>query len=129
MVNVDRSVIINRPLDDVWAVINDPSQMPKWRKALKSVEILTDAPYGVGSRGRDTERMMGRNQVSVWEVTEHEEKKRVSMRGIEGSVDFQASMALEEAEGGTKYSIHLSLGFKGIMALFSPLMAPMIRAR
>ena len=129
MPNFDLSVIINRPLDDVWAVISDPTQMPKWRKVLKKVEMLTDEPYGLGSRGRDTERMMGRDQVTTWEVTEYEEKKRISLRAIEGPFPFEGSMTVAEAEGGTSFSFNAKFGFKGIFVLLGPFMRPWIKGQ
>ena len=42
-------VVIDAPIERVWAVLADIEGQPRWMHDMKSVRMLTDGPVGVGS--------------------------------------------------------------------------------
>ena len=71
MANADVGVTIGRPVEDVFAVLTDPTLSPKWAANAISGELLTDGPPRIGSRRRAVVKgMFGGTMESVMEVTE-----------------------------------------------------------
>lgn len=51
---VEASVVIDRPLDDVWAVFDDPDQQVSWNSDLLEYEPVSGKPGSTGSVSRLT---------------------------------------------------------------------------
>nr|WP_294692750.1 SRPBCC family protein [uncultured Friedmanniella sp.] len=51
---------IGAPIEKVWAVATDVERWPELIGGIEKVELLTDAPFGEGTRWRETRRMFGR---------------------------------------------------------------------
>ncbi|MCA1572537.1 MAG: SRPBCC family protein [Chloroflexi bacterium] len=53
------SVTIDRPVEEVFAVLTDPTRSPEWSKHSVRGEMLTDGPARVGSRRRTVVKGFG----------------------------------------------------------------------
>ena len=92
MANADVSVTIARPVEDVFAVLTDPTLAPRWAANAIKGELLTPGPPGVGSRRRAVVKgLFGGTMESVMEVTEIEPNRMLALRLI--------SASWEEADG------------------------------
>lgn len=49
---VHDSIIIDAPIDVVWAVYSSVTEWPTWTTSVKSVTLLDDQPQRVGARVR-----------------------------------------------------------------------------
>ena len=80
------SVTIARPVEDVFAVLTDPTLSPKWSANAIKGELITPGPPGVGSRRRTVVKgLFGGTMESVMEVTELEPNRSVALRLISAS--------------------------------------------
>jgi uncharacterized protein YndB with AHSA1/START domain len=80
------SVVIARPVEDVFRVLTDPTLAPRWAANAISGELLTDGPVGIGSRRRAVVKgALGRTMESVMEVTEFERDQALGLRLISAS--------------------------------------------
>jgi uncharacterized protein YndB with AHSA1/START domain len=52
MASADCHVTIRRPVEDVFAVLTDPTETPNWSANAIQGELITHGPHGVGSRRR-----------------------------------------------------------------------------
>jgi uncharacterized membrane protein len=68
-VNLETTVEIDAPQEDVWRVISDIEHWPEWTKSTTEASWLDGKEMGVGSRARIKQPRM---PVLVWEVTELE---------------------------------------------------------
>jgi len=48
-----RTVTLKRPIDDVWATINDVKSFPTWRNSVAAVEVLGEQPLRWREMGKD----------------------------------------------------------------------------
>ena len=48
-----RTVMLNRPITDVWATINDVKSFPTWRTSVARVEVLGEQPLRWQEMGKD----------------------------------------------------------------------------
>lgn len=84
MATIERSVDVERPADEVWAVLEDVRQIPVYSPSTVAV---TDAPEritGAGQRFRQAIVVLGRRFESEWVVTELLPGRRVAMEGTIG---------------------------------------------
>lgn len=86
MAQATMSVVIARPVADVFRVLTDPTLAPRWAANAIKGELLTDGPVGVGSRRRAVVKgILGRPIESVMEVTEFERDQALGLRLISAS--------------------------------------------
>lgn len=83
----DCSVTIHRPIEEVFAVLTDPTRSPEWSKHSIRGELLTEGPPRVGSRRRTVVKGFGGigTMESVFEVTEVEPMRAVALRQVSAS--------------------------------------------
>jgi uncharacterized protein YndB with AHSA1/START domain len=60
MFKLERSVIIRRPLEEVFAYVGDQMKAPEWQSGLTEVRRTTEGPVGVGTKHSLVRKMMGR---------------------------------------------------------------------
>ena len=86
MAQTDVGITIDRPVEDVFAVLTDPTLSPKWAANAIRGELLTDGPPGIGTQRRMVVKgMFGRTMESVMEVTELEPNRAVALKLISAS--------------------------------------------
>ena len=83
----DCSVTIRRPIEEVFAVLTDPTRSPEWSKHSIRGELLTEGPPRVGSRRRTVVKGFGGigTMESVFEVTEVDPLRAVALRQVSAS--------------------------------------------
>ena len=72
MVNVEASVMIDRPVEEVWKFINDLSKVQTWDTGVLEVKQTSTGPPGVGSTCDFRARMMMRNMTISMRITEYD---------------------------------------------------------
>ena len=132
MANADVSVTIARPVEDVFAVLTDPTLAPRWAANAIKGELLTPGPPGVGSRRRAVVKgLFGGTMESVMEVTELEPNRMLALRLISASWggSGRTKYTLTPVAGGTRVDWRWEMEPGGVMKPFSrPLMAIFQRA-
>jgi len=109
MINIEKSVHINKPVAEVFAFVTAFSNDAKWQSDLVRSEQTSPGPLGVGSTGLYVQKFMGQELKSQVEVTEFESPKRMGAKTTSGPVQYEYLMAFEDMGGGT----HLTMTFKG----------------
>ena len=86
MAKANVTVAIARPVEDVFAVLTDPTLTPRWAANAIKGELLTEGPVRVGSRRRAVVKgLLGRTMESVMEVTDLEPNRTLALRLISAS--------------------------------------------
>jgi uncharacterized protein YndB with AHSA1/START domain len=98
-VRFEVEIDIDRPPEAVFALLTDISRLPEWQESAISAEA--EGSVAVGSRIRETRRLMGREFRVVHEVTAHDPPHRFDIRSIEGPIPLSVSHTLEPSGGGT----------------------------
>ena len=60
MATLELSIVINRPVDEVFAFVSNPENYPKWVASSSEVKITSAEPIGVGTTYRSVITVMGR---------------------------------------------------------------------
>ena len=77
--SMDMVVVIDAPIEAVWAVVSDIPRQPEWMHEMKEVRIETPGPTRAGTRGNATVRIFGISVSDPVEVTEFEPPHRFAI--------------------------------------------------
>lgn len=103
MVEVEKSVVIGRPIDEVFAYVTDFRHSPEWQEGMLQVRKITDGPLGVGTRFQVVRKLMGRQVEGIVEFVVYKPNSEARWTLLAGSMPpGQASYHLESTPEGTR---------------------------
>ena len=100
MIEVEHTVEIGRPVEEVFAYLTDVSRLPEWQASAASAEL--EGELRDGALVREVRTFMGRRAASTLEVTEYEPPRRFSLRVVEGPIRYSVEHGLEALDGRTR---------------------------
>ena len=110
---VQTSIVIDRPIEQVWAYLDDHSHELEWRStSLKRLDQAGKGPTGVGTRFEGVMAMGPRDYPYVNELTVYEPPRRVSWKAISSAgwvVGSSGSYILERDGDGTRLTHEIDM--------------------
>lgn len=126
MIKINASVVIHRPVEDVFAYANDISHWAEWNPGLTEVSA-PEGPIQAGARIREVFRFLGRRIESSFEVVDYEPNRRVTYRTVAGPIPMAGTQTYEPVDGGTKLTISGEGEAGGFFKLAERVVAQMTR--
>lgn len=128
MAKIEASIVVDRPVEEVWRFVIDFPNAPKVDPGLIECKVTSEGPLGVGTTLQSRRTTRGANLI-VWHVTEYEPGRKLtaevtSPNMMKGS---RNTTTLENAEGKTKLSVAWDLKLNGFYSLLRPFIAPSMR--
>lgn len=127
MPKIEVTETIDRPVEEVWAYISDPSAMPEWAASTQEVELLSDGELTKDARVRAVGRFLGRSIEFAFEVTQYQPPVRLGWRGVEGPFDNKVEYDLESVGGSTRITMRAEAE-AGLGGVFGKLLDPVVTA-
>ncbi len=125
MATGEASIRIERPPEEVFAIVGDAAKNPLWRKNVVRTEWLDDGPMRVGRRGRQTARLIGREWTVEAEVVEWDPPRAATWKTVQGPVTVRSWVRVEPDGVGSLVTGGADGGFTGpIGGLMTRLAAP-----
>ena len=116
MLNVTSSVVINKPVAEVFAFVTDAENDTKWEGGLE--RVIPEGPQNVvGAKYTEVRRFMGQEMKSTLEVTAYEKDVKWGAKVLKGSVPYEATVTFEPQGGGTVMTTHVEGEPKGFFKL------------
>ena len=125
MLSLEKSVIINRPVEEVFEFVMNPENESLWNPGTQKAEQTSDGPMGVGTTIHFVARFLGRTVDSEFEVIEYEANRKRVNKSISGPYPYEVTNLFESAEGGTKFTATAQFDIGGFYKLAEPLVARM----
>jgi uncharacterized protein YndB with AHSA1/START domain len=97
---------IDRPPEEVYAYVTDPSRFPEWQDDV--VRVRVD-----GGRFTTTRRIGRVEQNTIQEITERTPPRSWSCRGVDGPFRPGAAITVEPLGGGSRSRVTIALDFEG----------------
>lgn len=88
--------------EQVWEVLTDLDRAPEVIRAVESVEVHTDPPFGVGTRWTETRAASGRHATETMEVVEVEPGRRYVVEAVGTGSRYRSEFRLEPDADGTR---------------------------
>lgn len=127
MIKVEKSIVINRPIAEVFAFVADQRNAPRWQSGLLEVRPTTEGALGVGTKHDLVRKFMGRRLEASNEYIEYEPNKKIAFKSTSGPVGFEAGYLTESSEVGTKLTSWIEMQPKGFAGLAEPLIASSLK--
>jgi uncharacterized protein YndB with AHSA1/START domain len=126
MIGIESTVVINRPVQDVFEFVSDQTNEPNWHTDVVEVRAAPDSPKGLGSTTVWVIKFMGRKEYTV-EVTGFEQNRRVELTTRAGLMKPTLTYRLEPADGGTRFTRRVDLQPGGAFRIMEPMMRGMVQ--
>lgn len=101
MTTFETSVVIARPLDEVFAFTTDISNNIKWQKILVDAGLTKGDAIDVGSTYRYTVKFMGKRIETEAVVTDFQKNRLFSAKALRGPVAGEFQLEFEPVPAGT----------------------------
>ena len=113
MPEIQRSIVINRPISEVFAFFADAENDPQWRTGVVEIKRLGDLGVGVRFRQR-VAGPAGRAIAADVEVTAYQPETHAAFRTISGPVRPRGSYSFRDLNGTTEVTFGLAVELSGI---------------
>ena len=127
MASFESSVVINRPVEEVFEFISKPENELQWASGLVESKFTSEGPPGVGTTGRRVQKFLGREIASDWEFTEYEANRKVAVKTTAGPVPFEGIYTFEASGVGTKIMFQGVAEIGGFFKLAEPIVTRMLK--
>ncbi len=126
MTKLEQSVVINRPIEEVFAFVADIEKSPQWMSELVEAKQTSEGPVGVGTTFSAVATPLGRRAESTQEVTEYEPSSKFAIKSTSGPVASEDEYTFESVAGGTKVTRVVNAEMAGFFKLAEPLVVRMM---
>jgi uncharacterized protein YndB with AHSA1/START domain len=122
----DNTVMIRRPIEDVFAFLADFENVPKWNYAILETHKVSDGPVGVGTVYQQVRSVPSRSE-ERFEVTAYNPPRQLEVQGQLGPFPSRLSYALDAVPDGTRVSNSVELELRGPGRLLGRVAVPRVR--
>ena len=127
LIRIQHSITIDRPLDDVFAYLAAPCNMPEWQEAVLEATPIGDRPIGPDTKVRVRRRFMGQTVTLVLDTTEYRENERFSFASESGPVTLRGTVEVRPLDGTTEVLFTVSGEANGLLLLAGPFIEQIVR--
>jgi len=121
--SVHSSIVINRPVEDVFAVLTNVENTGKWFPGNVKEWWTSPPPHGVGSTRRARVKVGFMTTENDAVTTVYEPPHRAVMKGTSKNAPFEAMLVFGSAEGGTRVTATIEMFLRGPAKLFGGMFA------
>lgn len=108
MARYEQSIVIRRPVEEVFAYMDDVRREPEWQTQLVEAEQTPSGPTAVGTRKRYVSRFLGKRLENTYVVKTYERNRRLVARSTPDSVlDATSDLRWEPVPEGTRVTMAL----------------------
>jgi hypothetical protein len=113
MHKMERSIVINRPVEEVFAYVIDPRNNAEWNGWVIESVVTSEGPLREGTTFDSVTKFLGKVIRSEAIITELVPNERGSIRTTTGPITATGSRIVEPVEGGTKFTQTMEADFGG----------------
>ena len=123
MTSFTNTIVIQRPIEEVFGVLTNVENTGKWFPANVEEHWTSPPPHGVGSTRRAAVTMLGRRTENDAVATVFEPPHRAAMQGTSPNAAFLTTLTFQDDAGGTRVYVETGFTFRGTQRLVGRLFA------
>ncbi len=109
------------PLEQAFAWVTDLENIPKWQSGVFRSEILTPPPVRIGTRFRETFRVMGLRLTAECQVTTLTRPNAYGFVAEGPQMSYRSALLFEAIPGGTKITGRSTTAMRGLWRVLEPI--------
>lgn len=123
MVTIEGSTTIARPVEEVFDIVADERNEPRYNPQMTGVRKLTPGPIGPGTRWAATIASRGRPLDMELEVTDYVRPRRLATTTTMAAAEIRGALTFDDAPSGTVLRWSWDVRPKGALRLLGPVFA------
>lgn len=123
MAHIAGEVLIAAPIGEVFDMVADERNEPRYSPRIVRAEKVTKGPVGRGARFVAEPKSMGTKGQMTLEVLEYDRPHRLHNVVRSSYMQAEGTLTFDEVEGGTRLRWDWDMGLVGPMRLLSPVLA------
>jgi uncharacterized protein YndB with AHSA1/START domain len=127
MATFEINLVINRPIEEVFAFISNPENQPRWRAATLEITRVSSEPLDVGSIVKGRFSFLGRPFEGNLEIIARDPHQSYATRMTEGPFPLEARYTLKPVEGATQLTLLVQGEPGGFFRLAEPLVVSLAK--
>jgi hypothetical protein len=127
MARVEHSIVIARPLPEVFAFAADPANDPAWNEPVVATRLMTEGAVGPGTVFRHTATFLGQRFETTVEVTDYIPNERACVKTVGGPLQSTGCRHFAAVAGGTRLTITVEGQASGLLRFGESLAARAVR--
>ena len=121
MTNINLSETYERAAEDVFSVLIDIPNYPKWQPGVAQARQTTSGSLRPGAQIKEVRRMLGRQAEAVLTLTEYAYPRRMAFDVTAGATKARFSLTCKPVWGGTQVLLEGEVHPGGLAQQFQPL--------
>ena len=127
MLKIETSTMINRPVEEVFAVVSNHENYPKWSPGVLEVKKTSSGSIGLRTIWRSVSERLGRRRETESEIVEYEPNRKVTRQHTQG-MPVRDRFTFEKASGGgTQVVETIEAEPDGLFKLATPFLEPLLK--
>ena len=122
MMEITDSTVINRPIDEVFALAGDPAKDASWATVMVESYRTSDGPLEKGATLVQVLRFLGKRIAARCEITEYEAERRLGFTMVAGPNKGAHERTFEAVDGGTRVTMLTRGDNAGLFKISDPLL-------
>ena len=127
MAEIEHTIVINRPVDEVFSFISRVENCPLWQSWAVEARVTSEGPMTVGTRYVYVAQFLGRRIESAGEVTAFEPNRRYAWKVTSGPIPMEADTTFDGSNGATKVTTTARGEPGGFFKLAEPVLVRVVR--
>jgi uncharacterized membrane protein len=128
MEGFELSIVIERPIKEVFVVLTNLENDVEWHRAFVEVRNTSDGSLGVDARFLVYEGALGQRTIgSEYEVTEYEPNRTAAWKTVSGPLLLTFWRTFERVDGGTRFTARYEGEPRGFLKLVCPLLTRVVK--
>jgi len=105
MARVKTSVVINRPVEEVFEVVTNFEKNAQWQPGCLGAKQTSEGPIGIGTTFTDGSQFLGLRIEETGEVTAYELNRKFGARTTSGPIPVKGEYTFNSVENGTRITV------------------------
>ncbi|MFH1183839.1 MAG: SRPBCC family protein [Chloroflexota bacterium] len=122
MIRLETSIVINRPIEEVFTYVTNLENNIKWMTGVIAAHMTSAEPIKQGSTYKFNIKTMGMTMETSGEVTAYERPGKYAWKATSGPFPMSGMTTFEPAEGGTRVTDMIEAEPGGFFKLAEPLL-------
>jgi uncharacterized protein YndB with AHSA1/START domain len=123
MAHIAGEVTIDAPVDEVFDMVADERNEPRYNPRIVRAEKVSEGPVGRGTRFVAEPKSMGAKGEMTLEILEYDRPHRLRNVVRSSYMQVDGTLTFEEVDGGTRLRWDWNMGLVGSMRVLSPVLA------
>jgi hypothetical protein len=110
---ITTSIEVDRPAEDVFAYVTNPTRFVEWQRGVINGHMDGDGPHTVGDRCLTTRKIGGAERSVTSEITHIDAPNTWGVRAIDGPIRAIVDVTVSPLQPGRRSRLQIDLDFTG----------------